>query len=360
MAPVWQAPASPIPPPSSLRLLLPPEWLSCPPSSSSFSSSFAPIVFSCVRHRRRRHSSSSSFVVVVLVVVRSRRLLPPSRYLVIVVVVFRPPVPLAAGAAVLLLFLLPSIPRRHGACTWWRYSAKARTPWRSRRCTTALLRVLGHRCRRTGRNYSAINYEVKCKFGVDKVRFVRARSRKVCPPSRILDKLQGPQTTVFHRKNKSAARFVHNPREITGSGDSTISKKCHTGGYSTWWSRAVTTCFHVSRPPRGVSNLVVSRWNRVFYVSRPPRGVSNMVVPSWIHVSSRVQATQRGYLTWWSRAGTAQRGYRTWWSRAGTACFRVSRPPRGYLTWWPRAVTTCFFPERAGAQGSLLAVCPRV
>ena len=29
-----------------------------------------------------------------------------------------------------------------------------------------------------------------------------------------------------------------------------------------------------------------------FHVSKPPRGVSNMVVPSWNHVFLRVQATQ--------------------------------------------------------------------
>ena len=45
------------------------------------------------------------------------------------------------------------------------------------------------------------------------------------------------------------------------------------GGYLKWWSRAGTTCFHVSRPHRGVSN---------------------MVVPSWDHVFVRVQATQVG------------------------------------------------------------------
>ena len=38
------------------------------------------------------------------------------------------------------------------------------------------------------RNYFAINYEVKCEFLVEEVRFSRARSRKVAPPSRILDK----------------------------------------------------------------------------------------------------------------------------------------------------------------------------
>ena len=92
--------------------------------------------------------------------------------------------------------------------------------------------------------------------------------------------------------------------------------------YLTWRSRAGTTCFHVSRPPRGVSNMVVPSWNHVFsrvqatqvgyltwwpragttcfHVSRPSRGgVSKMVFPSWNHVFSRVQATQRGYLTWW-------------------------------------------------------------
>ena len=74
-----------------------------------------------------------------------------------------------------------------------------------------------------------------------------------------------------------------------------------------------------------------------FHVSRPPRGVSDIVAPSWNHVFSRVQATQGGYLTWWSRAGTIcfyvsrplKGGYLTWWPCAGTTCFYVSRPPRG-------------------------------
>eukprot|EP00959_Pyramimonas_sp_CCMP1952_P300831 6293209-Pyramimonas_sp.AAC.1 len=37
--------------------------------------------------------------------------------------------------------------------------------------------------------------------------------------------------------------------------------------------------------------MILPSWSHVFYMSRPPRGVSNMVVPSWHHVFSRVQAT---------------------------------------------------------------------
>ena len=43
-----------------------------------------------------------------------------------------------------------------------------------------------------------------------------------------------------------------------------------------------------------VSNMVVLSWNLDFHVSTPPRGVSNMAVPRWNHVFSGVQATQRG------------------------------------------------------------------
>ena len=178
----------------------------------------------------------------------------------------------------------------------------------------SLLEVYPRNRREEGRrNYSAINYEVKCEFAVQEVRFSRARSRKVAPPSRILGKLRGPQTTIFLRKKEGAARFVRNPREITGSGDPTNSQK------------------------------------------RPPRGVSNMTIPSWSHVFSRVQAPQGGYLTWWSRTGTT--------------CFHVSRPhkrgvsnmvvpelepcvftcpgdPRGSLTWRPRVGTTCLYVSR--------------
>ena len=66
----------------------------------------------------------------------------------------------------------------------------------------------------------------------------------------------------------------------------------HPGGYLTWWSRAGTTCFHVSRPDRGVSNMVVLRWNRVFSRVHATQGVRNMVVLCWNHVFSRVHATQ--------------------------------------------------------------------
>ena len=66
------------------------------------------------------------------------------------------------------------------------------------------------------------------------------------------------------------------------------------GGYLTWWSRAGTTCFHVSRPPICVSNMVVPSWNNVFSRVQATLEVSNMVVPSWNHVFSRVQAAQGG------------------------------------------------------------------
>ena len=75
---------------------------------------------------------------------------------------------------------------------------------------------------------------------------------------------------VFSRVQAAQVGIEHGgpelePRVFTCSG--------HPGGYLTWWPRAGTTCFHVSRPPRGVSNMVVLRWNHVF---------------------SRVQATQVG------------------------------------------------------------------
>ena len=66
------------------------------------------------------------------------------------------------------------------------------------------------------------------------------------------------------------------------------------GGYLTWWPLAGTTCFYVSRPPRGVSNMVVPRWNHVFLRVQATPEVSNMGFPSWNHVFSRAQATQVG------------------------------------------------------------------
>eukprot|EP00959_Pyramimonas_sp_CCMP1952_P006195 129644-Pyramimonas_sp.AAC.1 len=33
--------------------------------------------------------------------------------------------------------------------------------------------------------------------------------------------------------------------------------------YPTWWSRAGTTYFYVSRPPKGVAHMVASSWNHV-------------------------------------------------------------------------------------------------
>ena len=53
-------------------------------------------------------------------------------------------------------------------------------------------------------------------------------------------------------------------------------------------------CFHVYRPPLGVSNMVVLRWNRVFSRVHATQGVRNMVVLCWNHVFSRVHATQGG------------------------------------------------------------------
>ena len=60
---------------------------------------------------------------------------------------------------------------------------------------------------------------------------------------------------------------------VAPSWDHVLLRVQATQGYLTWLPRAETTCFHVSRPPR---------W------------VSNMVVPSWNHVLLRVQATQWG------------------------------------------------------------------
>ena len=64
--------------------------------------------------------------------------------------------------------------------------------------------------------------------------------------------------------------------------------------YLTWWPRAGTMCFYVSRPPRGVSNMVVPRWNHVFLRVQATPEVSNMLVLSWNHVLSRVHAAQGG------------------------------------------------------------------
>ena len=101
------------------------------------------------------------------------------------------------------------------------------------------------------------------------------------------------------------------------------------------------------------------------YVFRPPRGVSNMVVLRWNHVFSRVQATHGGYLTWRSWAGTTcfhvsppPRGYLTWCPRAGTTCFYVSGQPMGYRAWLPRAASTCFF-ECRPPRGGYLTWLPR-
>ena len=80
---------------------------------------------------------------------------------------------------------------------------------------------------------------------------------------------------VFSRVQATQVGIVHGgpllePRVFTCPG--------HPGQYVTWLHRVGTTCHDVSKPPRGVSN---------------------MVVLSWIHVFSRVLATQ-GYLTLWS------------------------------------------------------------
>ena len=113
------------------------------------------------------------------------------------------------------------------------------------------------------------------------------------------------------------------------------------GGYLTWWPLAGTTCFHVSRPSRGVSN---------------------MVVPSWNHVVSRVQATQRAYLTWWPLAGTTCftcPGHPDGVSNMGLLepSWGLERKRRDFMCIRHRFVD--FFPERAEAQGSLLEVSPR-
>ncbi len=114
------------------------------------------------------------------------------------------------------------------------------------------------------------------------------------------------------------------------------------GAYLTWWPRAGTTCFHVSRPPRGY--LTWASWIlpgtrngtsrvylylvsiRLFFGLQAPLGVPGPscapddrmldIPPGW--AGSRV----------FTCAGHPG-GYLTWWSRAGTICFYVSRPPRG-------------------------------
>ena len=58
----------------------------------------------------------------------------------------------------------------------------------------------------------------------------------------------------------------------------------HTRGYLTWLSRTGTTCCYVSRPPKGVSYMVVPSWSHVFSGVQATQGVCNMVVPSWNHV----------------------------------------------------------------------------
>eukprot|EP00959_Pyramimonas_sp_CCMP1952_P192612 4027589-Pyramimonas_sp.AAC.1 len=70
----------------------------------------------------------------------------------------------------------------------------------------------------------------------------------------------------------------------------------------TWFSRAGTACFYVSRPPRDESNMVVPSCHHAFLLVQATRG-----------------ATQEGHLG----------GYLTWLPRAGPTCVNVSRPPRG-------------------------------
>eukprot|EP00959_Pyramimonas_sp_CCMP1952_P166464 3479547-Pyramimonas_sp.AAC.1 len=53
----------------------------------------------------------------------------------------------------------------------------------------------------------------------------------------------------------------------------------HPMGYLTWLPRTGATCSNVSKPPMGVSNMIVPSKDRV-----PPRRVSNMVVPGNDHV----------------------------------------------------------------------------
>ena len=86
---------------------------------------------------------------------------------------------------------------------------------------------------------------------------------------------------VFSRVQATQGGIQHGgpelePRVLTSPG--------RTRGYPTLWSRAGTTCFHVSRPPRGVSNMVVPSWSHVFSRVHATQRVSNMAVPSWSHV----------------------------------------------------------------------------
>ena len=81
---------------------------------------------------------------------------------------------------------------------------------------------------------------------------------------------------------------------VVPSWNRVFSRVLATQSYLTWLSRAGTACFHVSRPPGGLSNMVVLRWSRVFSRVQATQGVRNMVVLCWKHVCLRVQATQGG------------------------------------------------------------------
>ena len=79
---------------------------------------------------------------------------------------------------------------------------------------------------------------------------------------------------------------------------------------SRWLPRAGTTCFYVSRPPRGqVSNMVVPSWNHVFLRGFLTRA-AGQIPPSWTEPTCF-------YITCPGRPVV----HLTWPSRAGTACF---------------------------------------
>ena len=67
---------------------------------------------------------------------------------------------------------------------------------------------------------------------------------------------------VFSRVHATQGGIYHGGPELEPR---VFTCTCHPWGYLTWWSCAETVCFHVSRPPRGVSNMVVLCWNHVFF-----------------------------------------------------------------------------------------------
>eukprot|EP00959_Pyramimonas_sp_CCMP1952_P140783 2946521-Pyramimonas_sp.AAC.1 len=46
--------------------------------------------------------------------------------------------------------------------------------------------------------------------------------------------------------------------------DVQATQGCHPGGYRMWLSPARTPGFNMSRPPRGVSNMVAESWTNDF------------------------------------------------------------------------------------------------